>query len=532
MAVKKHPGLRFLALVLLAFVAIPLVVGCAKGTKAPTPTTTAPKATTTAAPKTTPTVSGPSGTLNVAVNTLGVGSMDPIKDDGPAATVMGLMYDWMFRMVAGEIAPGIVEKWEIASDGLSWTFNVRRGVKFQDGTDVTANDVKFSIERYKAKEAYGSNVRTSVDRVELVDTYTLKVITTGPKPFLPTYLTDIAQVQGLVMPKDYFEKNGLDNFMQRPMGSGQFSFVKYVQGDSIQLTAKDSHWLGAPAFKTLNIVIIPDESTRVAMLKSGSADVIGVSLDNAVQLEKTGFTTYPMVASQARIQFHGTYDPRAKGMPTSDIKVRQALITAINASEVSKTLFFGKGLDLMPAQVPYASYNMTTDYWVQYTKQFYKFDTAKAKSLLADAGYPSGFSGIKLYVTVQPGTEYIAKLAEIVQSYWKQIGVNADVVPLEMANYQTYRREPADALVGAATFGTTANLAPAVTNLETLWGGKGVNPLTARISPQGTQVFIPELDKLVYSAMTEMDSAKRNALTAQATKMAMDTYTAFGFAPV
>ncbi|MBI2858824.1 MAG: ABC transporter substrate-binding protein [Chloroflexi bacterium] len=539
-------GITLYAILVAVIVLLPVGVACKKNPPIVAPTTATTSATTkaitttsvtvpqgtTATPKATPGPSGQYGDLKIAVVSFSSGTLDPIRADPQVASLLLVhVYDWMFRMEAGKLVPGIIEKWAPAQDGLSWTYNVRRGVKFQDGSDLTAKDVKFSIERYASKDALYSQFRNIIDHVDIVDDYTVRVFTKSPQPFLPTYSTDLSPASGLVMAADYFNKNGAEYAVQHPMGSGPWQFVKYTAGDSIQFAAKEKHWRQTPAFKTLNIILVPEASTRLAMVKTGEIDVTDVSLADSAALEKAGFTTYPMVAVQVRMNLEGTLDPRAKGMPLADIRVRQALALAINQDDISKNLFYGKALPLMPPRVLYGQDDVDTDALVKYSKEFYQYNTTKAKQLLAEAGYADGLN-LKLFVTEQPGVAYIGSLAAVVQSQWQAIGVKASLVPQELSTYLVNRKEPADEWVGNANFGTTSTLAPPIVNLEVMWGSKGLNPLTSRNSPQGIQAFTPDLDKLIYAALVEVDSAKRKALIAQVIKMGMDTHTAIPFGQV
>ncbi len=317
---RHNLQLALAILVVTAFV----LHGCSRQatTQSTTTTTTSPLATksaTTAAPSPQPT--GQYGDLRYAIVTFGTGAQDPIKaNPQDASSMLSQVYDLMFRMEGGKLSPGAIEKWEIAPDGLSWVYGVRKGIKFEDGSDLTAKDVKFSLERYMSKDATNRNMANMVDHVEMVDSYTVRIYTKGPQPFLPNYMTTTSRGQGLVMPMDYITKNGVDYFVKNPMGSGPWKFVSYVAGDSIKLTAKASHWRQTPAFKNLVIMVIPEPATRVAMLKAGNIDVTEVSMDSAVLLEKAGYTIYPMSGIQLSLQFKGTYEPRAKGMPTADIR--------------------------------------------------------------------------------------------------------------------------------------------------------------------------------------------------------------------
>ncbi|GEM_PF-4416674 len=505
----------------------------APATKTSQPATTSASATaTTTKPATSVAPTAPSGELRMAVVSFASEPIDPIKADaqGQNTFYSTKIFDSLFTMVAGKIVGHVVEKWETAPDGLSWVYSIRKGIKFHDGTELTAKDVKFSIERYMSAAALSANIRNAVDRVDLVDTYTVRVYTKGKQPFLPSYqVPGIAPGQGMVMPMDYIGKNGLEYFLKNPMGSGPWRLTKYTAGDSYQMTANESYWGKVPAFKTLTVMVVPEATTRVAMLKGGNVDVTDVSLEDALALEKAGYLTYPMMATQLRLQFFGTLDPRGKNMPTGDVRVRQALEISVNQDEIARTLFYGKSLPLMPPRALYGVEGIDTDFWMKKTKEYYQFDQAKAKKLLADAGYSGGVSGIKIYVVPQPGLGYMDNLAAIVQSQWKAIGVNAEIAPMEMATYLTDRTEPADRIVGHAVFTTLSTLTPIIGALEGIYGSKGISQSTTRRTKESTTNYTPELDKLIYEAVGEMDPAKRDAMTAQVIQMGMDLHVNFAF---
>ncbi|MBI2957635.1 MAG: hypothetical protein HYY32_02210, partial [Chloroflexi bacterium] len=161
---------------------------------------------TTAKPSTTavPTTSAPAtfGDLKIATATFGKEKFEvPIL----VQTDMLLthpIFDVMIWTEKGEFAPAVVERWTMASDALSWTLNVRKGVKFHNGDEVTAKDIKFSLEQYQRKDSPQPMMRTSVDLIQVVDNYTVRVTTKGPQPYFPSWLTLGSPQQGAVMPKD------------------------------------------------------------------------------------------------------------------------------------------------------------------------------------------------------------------------------------------------------------------------------------------------------------------------------------------
>ncbi|MBI2958278.1 MAG: ABC transporter substrate-binding protein, partial [Chloroflexi bacterium] len=124
----------------------------------------------------------------------------------------------MFRLEGSQLAPGVIEKWELAPDGLSWLYNVRKGIKFHNGDDLTADDVKFTIDEYTSAKALQSQTRGAVDRVDKVDSYAVRVFTKGKQPFLPSLASWFSPGQGVVLPKKYVEQSGVDGFDRRPVG--------------------------------------------------------------------------------------------------------------------------------------------------------------------------------------------------------------------------------------------------------------------------------------------------------------------------
>ncbi|MBI2857358.1 MAG: hypothetical protein HYX95_03460, partial [Chloroflexi bacterium] len=197
----------------------------------------------------------------MAIDSFGMAEIfDPIKSVGTAATdmFMAQIFDFMFNTEKGKLLPGIIERWEMAPDGLSWTYHVRKGIKFHNGDNLTARDVKFSLDRFASKDTTQSNLRVILDRVEQVDDYTVRVFTKTPQPYLPTFSSVNSPAQGQVMPKDYIEKNGPEYFSRNPVGAGPWRLTRVVSGDLIEYEAVTNHWRKTPAFKKLTLFQVPE----------------------------------------------------------------------------------------------------------------------------------------------------------------------------------------------------------------------------------------------------------------------------------
>lgn len=435
------------------------------------------------------------------------------------------IFDFILGLKGGsELAPELAERWEAAPDGQSYTLYLRKGIKFQNGEDFGADDVKFSLERYAAKESTYSEVRRMVDRMEVVDASTLRIYTKGTQPFF-LYMIAAAgnPAQGLMMPKDYIERQGIEYFMRHPVGTGPYKFVRHVGGDIAEYEAVDKHWRQTPTFKRLSVILMPEETTRLAALKTGEIDATEASLDAIPELESLGFKIFPLQVWTPMINLHGAYDPRAAGMPITDIRVRQALSLAINRDEIRKSFFFGKADPPPPPYLFNGAADLDNPFWMDYAAKAYRYDPEEAKKLLKEAGYANGFN-IKLYTTVIRGAPFLPKLGEIVAGYWMRIGVKAELVPVDWGVFQGYRARRDPLLLGqAATFRYADAL---VTPQSLSFGYHSVG--THGLFHPGN----PEFDKLIDSALGESDAAKRKDLVAKATKIATDSYVSLMIAEV
>lgn len=458
----------------------------------------------------------PADELKVGISTFGMENFDASKHNTFPRSVSDVMFDALTYPGKGGLKPGVADKWEVAPDGLSWTFYIHKGIKFHNGDDLTAKDVKFSIERYISKDAYYAHMRDMVDHVEAVDDYTVRIYTKGPQPYLWSILSIYVPDYGIIMPKNYIEQNGWDYFQQHPVGSGPFRFVKYVPGTSAEFEAVDNHWRQTPSFKKLTFIQIPDEATRIAMLKTGEVGFIEVGLDGASDLEKAGFWTGAFESNVLWLSLWGPYQPEGAKYPTADLKVRTALSLAINRDEINKTFFHGKsgppqGPGLLPG-IP----DVDNDYWAKYAANIYRYDPVAAKQLLTEAGYPNGFS-IKLWSFPDPGLSDQPKLMEIIQGYWGNIGVKAEIVNTDKGTYSTLRKAPNLQLVGGAVPCAAAFPPTVGRNLKDCFHSQGVFHLFSNAKP--------DFDALIDAACSEINVSKRAEEIANLEKTGIDSYT-------
>ncbi|MBI2957376.1 MAG: ABC transporter substrate-binding protein [Chloroflexi bacterium] len=482
---------------------------------AATSTTTAKPTTTTTSTPTTPT--GPYGQLKIAVTNFSQESFEPPVVDLDGAALTHPLFDSMFWMEKGEVKPGIVEKWQMAADALSWIYSIRKGVKFHNGDNVTAADVKFSIEQYLRKEVIQPNTRQMVDRIDLLDDYTLRVYTKGKQPYLPYMESLPTPQQGAVMPKGYIEGKGWEVARVSPVGSGPWKFVRHNKGDSVEYEAQSSHWRQTPSFKNLTVILMPEETTRLAAIRTSELDIGETTVDNVPTLEAAGVRTITTDFTGIVHQLFGAYDPRAKGTAIADVRVRKALALSIDRDAIRKDFFKGKGGSPMPEQMTQGTPEIDPEYWEKYYASFYKYDPAAAKKLLADAGYANGFP-IKLYAFQLSGGAFLPKISEITADYWQKIGVRAQVVNIEWTVIAPWRVPLSAQLLGQvfALRMLSGRMAPG--GLEAAYASWGSTQLLSKA--------FPEVDKMITDIYNETDPAKRKQMIADTIKFTDDLFVA------
>lgn len=412
-------------------------------------------------------------TLRYAAGSFGEESMDPTRTSISASLgLVGPLWDWLTEIdAAGKLSPGLALSWKAGEDGKSWTFKLRPGVKFHDGSEMTAEDVQFTLmegfRRPKAKASRVRQFRKGIKDVKVVDRHTVTVVTAKPWPTFPYDMSFQPGIEGIVLPKAYIKKVGWDGFAQKPVGTGPWKFVKHEVGNFIEFAAVKDHWRKSPNFDRLRTVLVKEASTRVAMLKTGQVDVARISLDEVQDVTKAGFKIAedPQPTS-VRIHLYATYYDEAG--PVKDVRVRQALNLAVNRQVIVDTLLHGKG---QPAAV-FPSSPISIGFPADLKP--YPHDPAKARKLLADAGYPNGFS-IKLFALPTGGFTQYLQLAEIVAGYWEAIGVKTSIVPTDIGAFRPFyiANPQSPKIVGqAGTFATTGRLNGS-DSLRIWWSAKG-----------------------------------------------------------
>jgi peptide/nickel transport system substrate-binding protein len=410
---------------------------------------------------------------------------DPAETTGIVTPFM-LMYalhDAMVKPLPGNpLAPSLAESWTVSPDGLVYEFVLRSGVRFHNGDPVTAEDVKFSFERYR-----GAASKTFRERVAAVEPAGANRVRFRLKQPWPDFLTFYASATGAgwIVPKKYVEKVGDEGFKKAPIGAGPYRFVSFTPGVELVLEAVDHYWRRAPQVKRLVFRTIPDPSTRFAALKRGEIDVsYWMTATLGEELRRTpGLTLKPSLANNSYwVYFVDQWDPKS---PWHDRRVRLAANYAIDRQAINQaeTLGYSKmNYSLIPSHFEF--------FW---QPPPIPFDRVRAKQLLAEAGYPNGFdAGDFTCDAVHAG------IAEPVANDLQAAGFRLKLRPLERASYNKGQVEKTFknlVLSASAAFGN------APTRLE------------AFVVAGGAYVYgsYPDIDGLFREQATELDRKRREA---------------------
>jgi peptide/nickel transport system substrate-binding protein len=353
---------------------------------------------------------------------------------------MRFIYDSLVGLNdAGELDPawGLAESWEMAPSGQQWTFKLKQGIKFHNGAEFTAADMKFTIGKLMQPEsvaAYKDRLTAFIGNVEqdvqTPDPNTLVVNLSQPSIWFQWDLTDSQGLLGMPQPKAYTEEVGDEEFASNPVGTGPYRFVEQRIGDFMELEAVQDHRReGTPAIKTVIFRKITEESTRIAALRTNEVDTISVSRENVPDVRESGSKVFTQEgASVVGFYFHQQWDP----VPIADERVRKALNLAVNRDELCEFVFGGL---CRPGIVYPVPNNMPV---TQGLKEPYPYDPEQAQQLLKEAGHESG---LEITINSYPRADVPEgpRMIEALAGYFEAIGVKANILATEYTKYREAR---------------------------------------------------------------------------------------------
>ena len=435
-----------------------------------------------------PVAAAPEGQVTWAVHvSLAPTWFDPAETPAVITPFMMLyaMHDALVKPMPDKtVAPSLAESWTVSKDGRVYEFVLRKGVRFHNGDPVTAEDVKFSLERYKGAAA--STLKEKVAGVEVVDSQRVRIRLKQPWPDFMTFYGTPATGAAWIVPKKYVEKVGDDGFKKAPIGAGPYKFVSFNPGVELVLEADEQYWRKVPSVKRLVFRSVPDDTTRLAMLKRGEAD-IAYSLRGALAEEVKRTPGLTLKASSPTFTewliFTEQWDPKS---PWHDQRVRLAANLALDRKALNDAEYLGFAR-ITGSNIPHTF----EFYW---PAPPYPYDPARAKRLLAEAGYPQGFdAGEVVTDAVYAGT------GEAVVNSLLNVGIRAKLRPLERAAF--YKGDAEKAFKKLVRQGSAA-AGSAATRIEAFM-------ITGGIRSYGGY---PDIDGLFREQAVELDPKKREAM--------------------
>ena len=439
----------------------------------------------------------PVGQMTWAVHaSLAPAWFDPAETTGIITPFMVLyaLHDGLVKPMPGHpMASSLAESWTVSRDGLTYEFVLRKGVKFHNGDVLSAEDVKFSFERYKGVAA--STMKAQVAAVDVVDPQRVRFRLKKPWADFMTFYATPATGAAWILPKKYVEKVGDDGFKKAPIGAGPYKFVSFNPGIELVLEAFEGYWRKTPSVKRLVFKSVPDESTRLAMLKRGEADVV-YSIRGALaeELKRTpGLTLKPTIGAFTEwIAMNGQWDSTS---PWADRRVRLAANLAIDRKAINEAEYLGFGR-ISSSIIP-------KDFEFAWMPPPYAYDPARAKQLLADAGYPRGFDAGDLFTDM-----VYVPTAEAVANFLQAVGIRAKVRGLERASFQKSDQEKKLrplARVGSAASGNAATRIDAfvlATGARSYGGYPDIDGLyqeqAGELDPKRRAVIVQKIQQLMH----------------------------------
>jgi peptide/nickel transport system substrate-binding protein len=442
----------------------------------------------------------PSGSLTFALHFSPVPRwLDPAEGESTITPYLLLyaLHDGLVKPMSGTgSGPSLAESWSMARDGLSAEFVIRAGAKFHNGEPVTAEDAKFSFERYRGGAA--KVLKDNVKDLQVLDSRRIRFVFREPWPDFPAFYGTFAASAGWVVPKRYFEQVGEEGFRKAPVGAGPYKFVSFKPGVELVLEAFEGYWRKVPSIKRLVFRSLPDETTRAAALKSGEVDVAFLlSGPTAADVKRTpGLRLVAPLLGIFWLDFPDQWDPKS---PWADRRVRLAASLAIDRDALNQAETLGLSRptgSIVPRDFEFA---------LPFDPPAH--DPKRARQLLAEAGYPNGFDGGEL----TPFAPYNS-MGEAIGGWLQAVGIRTRMRSMERGAFMTAWREKKLRGVVLTISGVSGN---AATRLESF------------VTSRGAFAFgsLPEVNDLYTRQIKELDRKKREAMVHQIQQILHDQVT-------
>ena len=440
----------------------------------------------------------PDGTMALGLHvTLVSRWLDPGETEALITPFMVLyaLHDALVKPMPGNImTPSLAESWTVSKDGLTYEFVIRKNARFHNGDPVTADDVKFTFERYKG--AGGKLLKDKVKEVQVVAPNRARFVLKEQWPDFMAFYGTSATGAGWIVPKKYIEKVGEEAYKKAPVGAGPYKFVSFTPGVELTLEAFGDYWRKAPSVKRLVMRSIPDETTRAAAVKTGEVDaayLFSGAVAEDLKRSPGVRVVAPLLYGVYWLDFLDQWDPKS---PWHDRRVRQAASLAIDRNAINQAEMLGLGRPAGAFVPPEFEFSLKMDPP--------PFDPKRAKQLMVEAGFPNGFDAGDL-TPLPPYTS----VAEAIGGYLQALGIRTSVRTMERATFlAAWREKKLRGLVFSAT-GAAGN---AAARLEPFFTKSGVYAYGTR----------PEIDDLFQRQANEIDRGKREALLHQIQKIVID----------
>jgi peptide/nickel transport system substrate-binding protein len=438
-------------------------------------------------------------------------SLDPaLSTDVPTGRAVAYLFDGLTRFTAdAKVEPSLAERWDVSADGLTYTFHLRRGVSFHNGTPFVARHVISSWQRALAPSTksgageflspirgardYAAGKATSITGLSAPNDSTLVVTLVEPIAIFTKLLA--MPVASIVPPDERIDKT----LGEHPIGTGPWKLVEWKHDDYLLFARNPTYFAGSPKAESLQARIIAEPSTSVAEFESGTIDVLQIPADQTADWQEDE-SRKPLLSSTPALELVYIGINTTRG-PLRDARVRQAINYAINIDLLIERLIAGRGTRAAGVIPPALS-------GYDKSRKPYPYDPARARQLLSEAGYPNGIS-VELWSSTNP--IYI-RMTETIQAYLNQVGIKCKIVQRESAAARAAARKGETDMIlkdWYADYPDAENFLYPL--LHSANKGSGGN-----VSFYANSTF----DSLVTASRHELDETKRNALYRQADSVA------------